>query len=353
MNRLFIHQPLFRILSAPVLGVMVYLLILLINNNFTDLKNIFSSAEIYVCIGLAYLSLESMRLTLSVSEKWLARQILRRRILLQFVSTLIISLTLIAISIHFYYTAVIGFSISPSEMSLFLSIYGVIGLLYNVLFFSNYYLNRENTLMIQQEKKLQEKLDADFIAFRNEINPDLLYESLENLILTLQHNVDHAEEQIDYLAGIYRYSLINRHKELISLEEELSAAHQLINLLNYKYQNQLNLLSSIKNTQEIQLIPGSLLITLDAVVRNTLLSNKSPLVVRLYLEEGEEYLVLQHTLNDRLQTHKESLQAFVRLQRAYTFFSENPFVQVKAGKENYIKFPLVQISTDELVNTHE
>ncbi|MDZ7649873.1 MAG: hypothetical protein U5K54_23550 [Cytophagales bacterium] len=179
MNRLFIHQPLFRILSAPVLGLMVYLLILLINNDFTDLKNIFSSAEIYVCIGLAYLSLESMRLTLSISEKWLARQILRRRILFQFVSTLAISLLLIALSIHFYYTWVIGFSISPSELSLFLSIYGVIGLLYNVLFFSNYYLNRENTILIQQEKKLQEKLDADFIAFRNEINPDLLYESLE------------------------------------------------------------------------------------------------------------------------------------------------------------------------------
>ena len=353
MNRLFIHQPLFRILSAPVVGLMVYLLILLINNDFTDLKNIFNSAEIYVCIGLAYLSLESMRLTLSISEKWLARQIVRRRILFQFVSTLTISLLLIALSIHLYYIWVIGFSISPSELSLFLSIYGVIGLLYNVLFFSNYYLNRENTMLIQQEKKLQEKLDADFVAFRNEINPDLLYESLENLILTLQHNVDHAEEQIDYLAGIYRYSLINRHKELISLEEELQAAQQLINLLNYKYQNQLNLLNSIKNTHEIQLIPGSILVTLDSIVRNTLISKQSPLVVRLYLEEGDEYLVLQHTINDRLQLHKESLQAFVRLQRAYTFFSENPFVQVKAGKENYINFPLVQVPTDEPVSTHE
>jgi hypothetical protein len=58
-------------------------------------------------------------------------------------------------------------------------------------------------------------------------------------------------------------------------------------------------------------------------------------------------------INDRLQIHKESLHAFVRLQRAYTFFSENPFVQVKAGKENYIKFPLVQIPIDEPLSTHE
>lgn len=353
MNRLFIHQPVFRILSAPVLGLMVYLLILLINNDFTDLKNIFSSSEIYVCIGLAYLSLESMRLTLSLSEKWLSKQILKQRVLFQIFSTLLISLLLISIAICSYYKWVIGFTINLSELTLFLSIYGVIGLLYNVLFFSNYYLNRENTLLLQQEKKLREKLDADFVSFRNEINPDLLYESLENLILTLQHNVEQAEEQIDYLAGIYRHSLINRHKELLTLQEELNAVNHLINLLNFKYQNQLSLQCSVPDTGNIQLIPGSLLITVDAIVRNTLISKQSPLVIRLYVEEGDEYLVLQHNINDRLLLHQESLNAFARLKRSYSFFSENPFVQVKAGKENYIKFPLVQITADEILSAHE
>ena len=353
MNRLFIHQPVFRILSAPVLGLMVYLLILLINNDFTELKNIFSSSEIYVCIGLAYLSLESMRLTLSLSEKWLSKQTVRQRVLLQIISTLFVSLLLISVSIWSYYKWVIGFSISFSELILFLSIYGVIGLLYNVLFFSNFYLNRENTLLLQQEKKLREKLDADFVSFRNKINPDLLYESLEHLILTLQHNVDQAEEQIDYLAAIYRHNLINRHKELITLGEELNAAHHLIKLLNYKYDNQLSLLSSVNDTANIQLIPGSLMVTMDAIIRNTLISKQSSLVMRLYIEEGDDYLVLQHNLNDRLLLHQESLNAFVRLKRSYTFFSENPFVQVKAGKENYIKFPLVRITADVTLNTHE
>lgn len=346
MNRLFIHQPLFRLLSAPIVGLMVYLLILLINNSFTEIKDIVSSSEVYVCIALAYISLESMRMALVISNKWLTKQTLQRRIIAQCSITLVISLSFIILSIGAYYRWIIGFDISLGELMLFLSIYSVIGLLYNILFFSNFYLNRENTLLIQQEKKLREKLDADFISFKNEINPDLLYESLENLILTLQHNVDQAEEQIDYLAGIYRYSLINRHKELITFEEELNAAEQLIKLLNYKFQNHLNLLSAIK-TKNIHLIPGSLLVTIDAIVRNTLISKQSPLVIRIYLEEGEEYLVLQHSINDKLLLHKDSLNAYARLQRSYSFFSENPFVQVKAGKENYIKFPLMQIAADE------
>ncbi|HMR56900.1 MAG TPA: hypothetical protein PKC10_06245, partial [Cyclobacteriaceae bacterium] len=97
MNRLFIHQALFRILAAPVLGVMVYLLILLINNDFSELENIFSGVEVYVCIGLAFISLEAMRFTLSVSEKWLSKQSIRRRITVQLLATLSVSLTLVAL----------------------------------------------------------------------------------------------------------------------------------------------------------------------------------------------------------------------------------------------------------------
>jgi hypothetical protein len=90
------------------------------------------------------------------------------------------------------------------------------------------------------------------------------------------------------------------------------------------------------------LIPGSLLITIDAIVRNTLISEKSPLVISIY--EEDEYIVLQHHLNEKLVQHTASLDSFLRLQRSYSFFSDNTFVQVKAGNQNYIKFPAIGVS---------
>ena len=144
------------------------------------------------------------------------------------------------------------------------------------------------------------------------------------------------------MAGIYRYSLVNRHKELVSLQEELLAAGNLVHLLNFKTAH-ISLVSTVPQANEINLIPGSLLVTMDSIVRNTLISAQSPLVMNLYLEEDDDYLVLQHNLNDKLILHAESLIAFGRLQRSYSFFAEKPFLQVKAGGENYIKFPLVRI----------
>src|SRR5258708_35645885 len=192
-----------------------------------------------------------------------------------------------------YFYWIEGFTIGAGELNLFLIIFGIAGLLYNILYFSHLYLQRENKSRIDEEARLREKVEADFASFKSEINPDLLYESLENLILTIHHNAESAEEQIDYLAGIYRYSLIHRHKELVSLEEELLAAGNLVHLLNFKAHH-ISLVSTLPETHSIHLIPGSLLVTVDSIFRNTLISAQYPLVLNLSLEEDDDYLVLQH-----------------------------------------------------------
>jgi hypothetical protein len=53
--------------------------------------------------------------------------------------------------------------------------------------------------------------------------------------------------------------------------------------------------------------------------------------------------VLQSKLNDKLLAHEHSLQAFLRLQKSYTLYSDKPMIQVKAYEENYVKFPVVRI----------
>ncbi|HMI68323.1 MAG TPA: histidine kinase [Cyclobacteriaceae bacterium] len=342
MNRLFVHNAFFRLGSGLLFGVLVYLLILLIHNTVEDINKIFSNEELYVCIALSYIAFESMRMVIRLLDRRFSDLDFQKRLIAQIAGSLAASLGLISIAISAYYRWAIGFSIGSGELNIFLIIYGIVGLLYSILYFSHFYLQRENKSRIEQETRLREKVEADFASFKSEINPDLLYESLENLILTIHHNAESAEEQIDYLAGIYRYSLIHRHKELVSLEEELMAAGNLVHLLNFKAHH-ISLVSTLSETHSIHLIPGSLLVTLDSIVRNTLISAHSPLVMNLSLEEDDDYLVLQHTLNDKLISHADSLIAFGRLQRSYSFFAEKPFLQIKAGGENYIKFPLVRI----------
>lgn len=346
MIRNLIHSLLFRLCAPPMFGVFVYLLILLINNTLQDAERIFSNQELYSSVLLTYVAFESMRGVTLLLERFSSPTVpQQRRILLQVGFSLLTSLSLVGIGIASYFYWVVGFSIGTHELKVFLLIFGAIGLLYNVIYFSHYYLVKENRERLEEERKMREKIEADFSSFKSEINPDLLYESLENLILTLHHNVEKAEEQIDHLASLYRYGLVNRQKELVNLAEELQATTSLLHLLNIHHHQAISLVIEIDRPTEVYLIPGSMLVAIDTIVRNTLISARSPLTFQLYREE-DDYVVVQHSINDRLLQHQGSLNAFARLQRSYAFFSEKPFVQVKAGAENYIKFPLMYLEAE-------
>ena len=162
------------------------------------------------------------------------------------------------------------------------------------------------------------------------------------MILCLHKSTDVSEELIDSLAALYRYQLIHRQKELIPLSEELQAVNHLLRLANQKHHHNIRWVNQMKETEVIQLMPGALITAIDSIMRNTLISTDAPLVLTLE-QEDEEYFVLHHDLNDKLQLHPESLQSFQRLQRSYSIYSDRPFVQVKAGRENYIKFPLITV----------
>ena len=341
MKRLFIHNPLFRLLTPPVYGILVYLIILLVNNTVDQISTLISNQEVYVSMVLSLIAFESMRITIVLLERLPVEE--KRKTILQWLATSFVCVSIVLFSISQYYHRVIGFDISFRELCLFGAIFLLTAVLYNALYLGNRYLHHENTQLIEQEQKLKENLEAEFSSFRQEINPNLLYDSLEELILCMHTDAEMAEELIDSLAALYRYQLINRQKEFVSLSEELQAVRHLLRLLNTKHHNQIVWKANLPDGDAIQIMQGSLLTTLDSIVRNTLISEQSPLLLTLS-QEDDEYIVLTHGLNDKLLLHQESQLAFQRLQRSYSIYSDRPFIQVKAGRENFIKFPLITVN---------
>jgi hypothetical protein len=340
MKKIFIHNPFFRIFAPPVFGVFVYLIILLVNNDVARIGILVTNEEVYVSMVLSLISFESMRLTLVLLNRFSLPK--GNKIAIQVLVTTAASVAIVLLAISSYYKWVIGFDISQRELWLFGIIFALTSLLYCALYIGNQYMQVENTLRIDQEHKLRESLESEFLSFRQEINPDLLYDSLEELILCLHKKTDTAEELIDSLAALYRYQLIHRQKEFVSLGEEVNAVQHLIRLANQKHKNTIRWINKVEDAASIELMPGALITAVDSILRNTLISADAPLTLTLSRED-EEYFVLHHDLNDKLQLHPESMEAFQRLQRSYSVYSDRPFVQVKAGRENYIKFPMISV----------
>jgi sensor histidine kinase YesM len=345
MKRYFIHNPVFRIIAPAIYGVLVYLLILLINNNVTQINDLFISQEVYVCIVLSYLSFEILRLLIVLLSRYVKEKYRRTYIGIQLIVTTVVSVTIVASCLSLYFTYGVGFSISGTQLLIFTAVYTITALLYNLLYFSNYYLQKENILKLTAEKQQRDVLEMEMLEFKNDINPDLLYESLENLIGLMYRDVDQAEEYIDCLASAYRYVLTNRQQELVSIPTELDAAKTLIRLLNEKHYGQLKFESGLEPDElTAMLIPGSLPVIIESMVRNTIITRFEPFIIRCYRED--DYITIQCRLNDRLMFHPSSEMALTRLQKSYSLYSDLPLIKVKAYQENYVKLPVIEVAEE-------
>jgi len=115
-----------------------------------------------------------------------------------------------------------------------------------------------------------------------------------------------------------------------------------VRLLNEKYYGQIRFSTSLEESElQKMLIPGSLPLIIESVVRNTIISRFEPFHIQCFAEDN--YLTIQTKLNDRLLMHEASGHAFERLQRSYSLYSDLPLIKVKAYQENYIKLPLITL----------
>lgn len=345
MNRYFFHNPLFRLVAPAIYGMILYLLILLINNNVSQVNDIFITEELYVCVLLTYLAFEVIRVVIVLMQRMLKEKPTVIVISLQLAITTLLSVGLVILTLMAYFHFVVGFSISANQLTVFFALFAVTALVYNLLYFSNYFLNKENTLMIHAENQQRTVLEMEMSEYKNDINPDLLYKSLENVIGLMYRDVEKAEDYLDCLGSAYRYVLTNRQNELVPVDEELEAARNIIRLLNERYAGQLRLECEFTGDDlKAMLIPGSLPATLENAIRNSIITRHEPFMIRCYREYN--YLTIEMRLNDRLVMHEASEEAFARLQRSYSLFTDLPLIKVKAYEQNYIKLPLITLVGD-------
>ena len=346
MKKIFIHSSLFRLLVPVLYGNLVYILILLIFDSITKLTQNFFSFEVLLCIIISYALSESMRIVIIILDKKCSTKSLNYRIVLQFVINAGISIAHTSLFVSFYFKFLVGFSSFKSELFVFNTLFLVSGLFYNAIYFSLYFLNKTNEIRLQKEKYLKEKTITELEDYKNKINPDFLYSSLETLISLSKKNTETADEFINKLSLVYRSVLSSKRNELISAQKDIESAQNLVAILNYKYNHNIHLrFDENFKLQNEQVIPGTFIFIFQRIVQNSIISEIQALDIVIMNEP--EKLIVYHALNDKLITDLTSKKELNNLQKAYEFVSNG---KLKITEENQIRY--YNIPTIKLLN-HE
>jgi len=293
-------NPLFRILFPVMYGSVLYILILLVFENFNAAFESFFSKEWLFTVILSYLSSE----VLHYISSFLAKRIsfstnITKYIIAQLVTTVVVEFLIVFIAIHFYFTQIEGFSVYSTELTVFELFYIFSALLYNLFVFSYLFLNEENIIVNEQEKEFKRKNEFLIQAVYNEIDPDVLYAAMESLLVYIYKNEQISIEIINRLSMFYRYRLDNKFNELIPVSEERKALENLLQLFNYIHSGSIEYeFKENAKDNDYLLMPMWLQKIVLTVMRCNIISPIDKFKISIDFDENS--LVLKHKWREKL-----------------------------------------------------
>ena len=347
MQKIFIHHIVFRLVAPLFVGLIAYLFVLLFFDSIDQLTSVFFSSEALVSIGQAYIQYELIRLGIRLIERKFPNPDSLLRVAIQIGLSLLISILVISSSLFLYFKFALDMSPRQTELTVINLAFGLITIGYNLLYFNVYFLNRENEKRLSQENLMKKNLEYELDAFKGQINPHFLYESLESLLGLIHISPTQSEDLIDQLASTYRYTLNSQKEEFVSIKQEIKALKNFIAVLNTKYHNLISLdLSTSQCEEDKPIIPNTLHWLVQYVVSNTLIHETKPLNLKIYCEH-EGYIILESDLSPKLKLPKNAKAGFEKAQRAYLFFTDTPIVQVGVEGKQFIKIPPLHNTLEE------
>jgi LytS/YehU family sensor histidine kinase len=191
-----------------------------------------------------------------------------------------------------------------------------------------------NTDKISKEADAKAAIEDDFKEFKKGINPNLLFESLEALIVLLKDSPDKAENLTDNFSSIYRYILTQKNSELGSLEDEIIVLEELVSLFNYLPYRKIKLEYDFSET--IAIVPCTLLQVVETIVKTTVVSEEKTIAVSIYEEENG--LCISYSPEEKLRESLE-LSSLSEISKRYEFYSNQKIQLVEKDTIKSIILP--------------
>ena len=150
---------------------------------------------------------------------------------------------------------------------------------------------KQQQTRLENEKLLAENLRTRYQSLKNQINPHFLFNSLNTLNSLIKLNPEGAQEYIEQLSNVFRYTLQNR--ETIALEEELKFTRSYCQLMQIRYGNNLRISYDIdERYNNYAVIPLSLQTLVENAIKHNVVSNRYPLTISIATNEDDTISVI-------------------------------------------------------------
>lgn len=202
-------------------------------------------------------------------------------------------------------------------------------------------LSRERVLDTKIVDQLdQERVEAELSALSNELDPHFMFNSLTTLSHLITTDAGSAYVFNQKLAQVYKYILLNKHREIISLQNEIEFIEDYIFLLKLRHDDKLQLDLRFERTDNHKnmVLPCALQVLVENAIKHNEFSKKAPLQIRIQLNGN--YIKVMNNVSPKL--HAASTKVGLRnLSDRYKLICNKDIIVEQHKHFFIVKLPLI------------
>lgn len=148
------------------------------------------------------------------------------------------------------------------------------------------YLSRKSgKIQFENQQLRAENIENQYEALKSQLNPHMLFNSLNTLSALIRESPDKAQQYLQELSRVLRYTLQDNSTHTVLLSEEMDFVNSYIYLLKMRYEDNLEFDIEISaEAMHRKVPPMSVQMLVENAVKHNEISNRKPLRISIFTE---------------------------------------------------------------------
>jgi LytS/YehU family sensor histidine kinase len=202
-----------------------------------------------------------------------------------------------------------------------------------------YITQKQQKTSLENESLRAEYMRSRYEALKNQVDPHFLFNSLNTLNSLIKVDANKAQEYVQQLSYVFRYTLQNA--EVISLNEELKFTKAYCHLMKIRYGNSLDFEYNIdEKLYDYLIVPLSLQTLVENAIKHNVVSNKQPLKVKI--EGAGESIKVSNPVQLKKEVESSERIGLANLAERYKLMWKKEIITVRTDNAFEVTVPLMK-----------
>ncbi|WP_106831052.1 sensor histidine kinase [Parabacteroides pacaensis] len=207
-----------------------------------------------------------------------------------------------------------------------------------------YLIRQKQLMMVENEQLHAENILNQYVALKNQLNPHMLFNSLNTLRSLVRESPAKAQIYIQELSRVLRYTLQENESQTVSLKEEMDFVNAYLYLLEMRYEDNLQVDIHVAECYEsYQVPPMAVQMLIENAVKHNEISNRKPLTIRIVTEE-DDFLSVYNYVQPKITSGNDPGIGLANLDKRYRLIYKQG-IQIYNTTEIFrVRIPLIPLT---------